>query len=193
MSFKRTGCGDRSKHWCVTGFPTRYSLPAHTTHGLQVCWKCSIFVKVTQELCLSHGGGRAGEAVYKHSVTSASMETDSPGKHSHAGHDCANCESSGTRSALKWHTEELGDKRQTQRWLLLCPSDQMQPLILPWVPRFDLEEVGRRSCHLLQGRGKALINPINISRLCQPISTTPRTHSNKQAQSPCSKRCSGLP
>lgn len=71
------------------------------------------------------------------------METDSPEKHSYAGHDCADCQSSDTKDVPKCHPWELWDKWHIQRWLPLCFSEQMQPLILPWTPRSDLKKVGR--------------------------------------------------
>lgn len=150
---------------------------------------------MTQELCLNHGGGSAREAMYKHGVTCDSMETDSAEKHSYAGHDCANCKSLCTKNALKCHTWELWDKGQIQRWLLLCGSANAAP-----DPAMDSQvwpEGGGKKVTFLaiccRAEEKPLSKVIKISRFCQPISTYPRTHSDKQAHPLCSKERAGFP
>lgn len=147
---------------------------------------------MTQELC-SAMGVVMQERQCTNSVTSKSMETDSPGKHSHAGHDCANCQSLDTKNALKCHPWELWAKWHIQRCLLVCPSVQMQPLILPGTPQSDLKKVGGRSPLLpfVAGERKSPCQkPLKSPGFVSP--SQHRTHSNKQFHPLWSKRCAGF-
>lgn len=143
MSGKRTGCGDRYKHWCVTGFPTRYFLAcphkqmaSRFAGNVPSLWRwlrsfASVMGVVEQERQCTNMV--SPQNPWRQTALRNTPTLDMTVQTARAQ----------TQSALKCHTKELGDKWQIQRWLLLCPSGQMQPLILPWTLRSDPKEVGR--------------------------------------------------
>lgn len=167
----------------------------------------NFFLKVTQDLCLNHGGGSVREATYKHGVTSESMETDIIEKHSYSDMTVQ------TPRAYTWRTLQdslfqnatLGSCESSCRsrggsYRVLqnkcCISSSNAAPVPPTDSQACTGGAGKKVNFLAICHGaeeKLISKAIKISRFCHSISTCPGTQSNKWAHPLCSNQCAGFP